>query len=102
MLALELAVGEQTMAAPRPKHATDDFWGLPSPDEILVFDERRLDELLAEPGTVVLTRDPERAKRFRPLGMVGHISLEELRRLLGREPDDAVEAGTEVGNAPDR
>lgn len=81
------------MAAPRPKNTSDDFWGLPSPDEPLVFDERRLDALLAEPGVVVLKRDPERAKRFKPIGTVGHISLEELRRLLGRDPEDLAEVG---------
>lgn len=77
------------MAAPKPKptHPNADFWGLPPDDEPIEFDEDRLEALLKEPGVIVHRRDPERARQFKPLQMVGQMSYEEFMWLLGRAGD---------------
>ena len=51
------------------------------------MDEDRHQRLLQMPGVVVHYRNEELANTpLRPIRTVGHISIEELRRLMGREP----------------
>ena len=77
------------MAVPKPnlKKPREDYWDLAPEDAPVEFDERRFDELLKRPDVVVYPGDPALAKQFTPLKTVGQMSLEELRRLMGREPD---------------
>ncbi len=79
------------MAAPKPNSDRslhpDDFWALPPDGSANVMDEERHQRLLQMPGVVVHYRDEELATTpLRPIRTVGHISIEELRRLMGREP----------------
>ena len=56
-------------------------------------DDRRLAELLKRPGVTVRRHDPELANRQHPpIGMVGTMSMAELRWMLGRIDDDELEA----------
>ncbi|HUG60950.1 MAG TPA: hypothetical protein VMP03_03850 [Methylomirabilota bacterium] len=78
------------MAAPKPALPSTllEQWGFLSEDESVAFDEQRFADILNRPGVTVRQRNPELARtRFPPIGMVGHISVAELRRLLGREGD---------------
>jgi hypothetical protein len=79
------------MAAPKPNPEripdTDDFWTLPPDGSANVMDEERHQRLLQMPGVVVHRRDPNASlPPPTPIRTVGHITVEELRRLLGREP----------------
>ena len=79
------------MAAPKPNPDRsldpDDFWALPPDGSANVMDEERHQRLLKMPGVVVHRRDPNASlPPPTPIHTVGHITVEELRRLLGREP----------------
>lgn len=81
------------MAAPKPDPAPppepDDFWTLPPDGSANVLDDARWERMLRLPGVVVHRRNDELANRpITPIRTVGHMSIEEPRRLLGREPDD--------------
>jgi hypothetical protein len=87
------------MAAPKPKPTLPnaDSWGLPPDNEPIEFDERKLEELLREPGVIVHQPDPELAARtFPPLKMTGTMSMAELRWLLGRIDDDELAGALEA------
>ena len=92
------------MAAPEPnpEHTPDpdDFWALPPDGSANVMDDERWERLLQQPGVIVHYRNEELAKTpLRPIRTVGHISIEELRWLMGREPygdeDDAWFSGVD-------
>jgi hypothetical protein len=84
-----------TMATPKPRPTPppEDSWGLPSDEEPVEFDDRRLEELLTKPGVVVHRRDPKLAVRsFPPVKTTGTMSMAELRWMLGRIDDDELTA----------
>src|SRR5215207_11258595 len=88
---LAIANPEVPMAAPKPNPDRsldpDDFWALPPDGSANVMDEERHQRLLKMPGVVVHRRDPNASlPPPTPIHTVGHITVEELRRLLGREP----------------
>lgn len=73
---------------PDPHPDTDDFWTLPPDASANVLDEARYERIERQPGVIVHRRNDALAnKPVTPITTVGHMTVAELPRLLGRDPD---------------